>query len=246
MKSLIAALGLMALTIIPGLAADQKFTDEVLTPAVQLTTEGGACSGTVIFSDRNRATGDTATFILTAKHCVRAKGQAYSALKTEYDDELQETRTVVYPGVVWGISTASDLAIIKLDDETHVWPTVATVAPKGTVLEYNEPVVIAAFPGALSMTTTYGNLGYIEKIAQLSDVSQSTKFQRATPGIAPGSSGGSMYVQNEAGDYLLIGTATAGYRAATFINMFTPMSEIQEYLRVTKTAFDMELSGVGK
>jgi S1-C subfamily serine protease len=221
-------------------AFDAKLEAEVFEPSVKLVSDDGMCSGTVIYSDRAKVSGDASTYVLTAKHCVTKVGQTFEVQKAEYDKGLNQTRTVSYPAVALGTSFLSDLALLKLDDKTHVWPNVAKWAPEGTTLEYNEPVLITAYPAGASMTTTYGNLGYVEKVPQLADVSQSTRFQRATPDIAPGSSGGAIFVKNEAGDYLLIGTTTAGLRGFSFINMFTPLDEVQAYLKVATQMFGAE------
>lgn len=236
MKSILAAALLSALTI-PALAGEPKLDAEVFAPSVKLEMAEGSCSGTVIYSDRDKVSGDVATYVLTAKHCTKTLGEVISVQKTDYSDDLDERVIRAYPATTWGVSYASDLAIVKLDDKDDLWIGVASVLPKGTKLEYNQPVVITAYPAGASMTTTYGNLGFVEKVKQLSDVSQSTRFQRATPDIAPGSSGGALFTKDAAGDYKLIGTTTAGLRGFSFINMFTPIDEIRAYLDVASKSF---------
>jgi hypothetical protein len=59
-------------------------------------------------------------------------------------------------------------------------------------------------------------------------------YYRATPDIAPGSSGGALYHKNDAGDYELLGVTTAMARGFPYFAMYTPISDIYAYLKVAQ------------
>lgn len=79
------------------------------------------------------------------------------------------------------------------------------------------------------MTITKGLFGSLET----SDFDKPGRvYYRATPDIAPGSSGGALYHKNDAGDYELLGVTTAGARGFPFVALYTPVSDIYSYLKV--------------
>lgn len=239
-RTLIAAIGLLTFFAFPALAEGNPVT-QIYKPSVQVSMPGpmgGMCSGTVIWSDRDRLSGKVGTYVLFAKHCTSARGQIVNVEKTDYSDTLDAQVTRSYPATVWGISSDSDLAIAKLDDSQHIWPDQpAQVAGEDFRVAYGMAVQVTAYPLGLTMTTTDGRLGYVEKYAG-TGLSTSGRFQRATPDVAPGSSGGALYAQNAEGDYVLIGITTAGYRGFTFMNLFTPVDEVRAYVNVAKRSFE--------
>jgi S1-C subfamily serine protease len=83
---------------------------------------------------------------------------------------------------------------------------------------------------------TSGTLGRAEAVEAFSSISRSKEFYRSTPDIAPGNSGGAMFQKNAKGDYEVIGVATGTIRGFTYINFYSPIEEIQEYLKVALPA----------
>jgi S1-C subfamily serine protease len=223
----VAFVAAVALTNI-SFAADQQ--KEMFAPAVQI---GNFCSGTIIYSDRVKETGEAETYVLTAKHCTDSTDQRLVVNVAEYDDKLRRKFVTAYDAKVLGSSYKSDLALIRLEDKTKVFENVAKIAPKDTKVKFGQQVHVVAYPLGGSETYTVGSLGFVEVQDAFKDVSKSREFFRATPDIAPGSSGGAMFAEVN-GSYQIIGTVTGGYRGFTFVNMFTPFEEINEYLDVAR------------
>jgi S1-C subfamily serine protease len=216
-------------------AADQK--KEMFIPSVQI---GDYCSGTIIHSEREKATGDAETYVLTAKHCTSKVDERVVVNVADYDDRLRRKATVGYDGKVIGQSYKSDLALIRLNDKDKIFENVAEVAPSDTKVEFGQQVYVVAYPVGRSETFTIGTLGYVEIEEFFKDLSNTSEFFRATPDIAGGSSGGAMFAE-VAGKYQIIGTVTGGYRAFSFVNLFTPFEEINEYLDVAKKSWKTEI-----
>lgn len=209
-----------------------KIESQMLAPSVQLPS---GCSGTIVRSSRDEKSGDVSTFVLTAKHCIANKPfERISIAVRNYDEENREVSNIEYKGKVLGASYKSDLAIIKLDDTDTLFDKVATVAPEGTesTLKFGEDVVAVGYPLGLSQTMTLGTFGRIEVIPAFSSISQSQEFYRSSPDIGPGNSGGGLFHKNAKGDYELIGTVTGGPRGMSWLGMFTPIKEINEYLKI--------------
>lgn len=237
-KSLIAA---AVLSSIPISAFADPLIDQVFTPSVHLTigdamSPQGTCSGEIIKSDRDAKTGKVATYVLTAKHCVKDNEKDdFTVTKKLYDKNNKEIGSKTYLADALGTSYKSDLALLKLRDTDTYFEQVATVAPKDTTLTFGSTVELIGYPLGRSMTWTEGKLGYIEKVEQFADVSQSTYFQRATPEMAPGSSGSSMFVWSDTDKkYEVIGILTGGPKNWSWMGFYTPLDEINDYL---STAF---------
>lgn len=181
---------------------------------VQLTEDGkGFCSGTLI-DDPDLRDGNQKT-ILTAKHCVKEVGQV---IKVPYLGSY-------YDFVVKSMSEDSDLAILQTDSMFA-----APSAKISTSAHYLEKAWAIGYPLGFSQTISEGFLGAIDTQVGFQDVSRSTAFQRATVMIAPGSSGGGLF-QIEDGEYRLMGVATGINMRYFFVTYWTPLEEIQDYLK---------------
>lgn len=216
------------------LAKADPLVDQVFNPTVQL---GSFCSGAIIHSERAQKSGLVSTIVLTAKHCIEDADETIDINKARYDSHNRLVGKDVYTAEVFGTSYKSDLALLRLNDKQTLFENVGKVADKDTPLAFGQNVELIGYPLGLSMTYTTGKLGYVEKMRAFSDVSKTGEFYRATPDIAPGSSGSSMYtlVGNE---YQIIGIVTGGATKYTFVNFFTPIEEINEYLDVAKKSWD--------
>lgn len=210
--------------------------DQVLNPSVQLNEN---CSGEIIHSKRDLKTDKVNTIVLTAKHCVMTDPkQLITINKAIYNDKNRKTGTRSYLADVLGMSFKSDLAVLKLRDRSYLFDHVATVAKSDTPLQFGQSVVVVGYPLGRSMTYTEGNLGYVEDNV-FTDISSTRQFYRATPDIAPGSSGSSMFT-TVSGEYQIIGVVTGGASKFSWFNFFTPVEEINEYLDVVSKTFDKD------
>lgn len=218
------------------LAELPKMNEQMFVPSVQLgnSSTDGFCSGTLISSERDQVSGDVETFILTAKHCVtdHKDGGDISVIIHNYNTENREINAVDHKAIVYGKSYKSDLALLKLKDKDTFFKTTAKIAPKDTKLVFGQDVWVVGYPLGLSQTLTSGVLGRVETVEPFSTYSQSRQFYRSTPDIAPGNSGGAMFQKNAKGDYEIIGVATGTIRGFTYINFYSPIEEINEYLSV--------------
>lgn len=210
------------------MAHADPLVDQVRAPVVRLDAY---CSGTIVQSHRDQKSGEVQTFILTAKHCVKDDDKSMVPIAKDQYDGLNKTGKKIADGDVYGMSYKSDLALIKLRDKQTLYDSVAIVAPADINLQYGQEVVVDGYPLGLSMTETWGKLGYKEEQPAFSDISQSKMFYRATPDIVGGSSGSGMFTLDSDGKYKLIGVVTGGYQRGTYINYFTPIEEINDYLK---------------
>ena len=216
--------------------------DQVYAPSVRLDdSTGGFCSGQIVKSQRDDKTGKVGTYVLTAKHCVldTPDGETIHITKENHDDSLKKTGETRYDAKVEGKSYKSDLALLKLVDDNTFFDKVAKVAPKDIKLTFGQTVEVVGYPVGLSMTWTEGKLGYKEEQPAFKSVSQSQLFFRATPDIVGGSSGSAMYTFNN-NEYQIIGITTGGYQFGTFVNYFTPVDEINDYLDTALPKSDAE------
>lgn len=210
--------------------------DQVFTPSVQL---GDFCSGEIVYSKRDQESGDVSTVVLTAKHCVLGNEKGLVPInKAIYDNHNRQIGTSTYLSTVLGTSYKSDLALLKLRDKNTLFTDVAEVAPSDTPLRFGQEVVVVGYPMGRSMTYTEGNLGFVED-GVFPDISQSRQFYRATPDIAPGSSGSSMFTLVD-GKYQIIGITTGGARMFSWFNFFTPVEEINDYLETASKSYMTE------
>lgn len=244
---LIGAIGLafgMSFLIRDAEGADfKKMQTQAFEPSVQI---GKFCSGTIIYSDRDKKTGDVSTAILSAKHCFKrsySSGDRVIVNVANYDETLRKVSETSYLAELEGSSYKSDLSLLTLLDKDKIFPT-ATVAPEGTEKEvkFADEVVSVSFPMGMSKTFTMGHLGYIENLdGVFSDLSDSDQFYRSTPAVDGGSSGSGLFRQNAKGDYELIGVLTGSATANDFVNLYTPLDEINEYLKTAKKVYEVNV-----
>lgn len=221
------ALGLIGLIAIGSCNAKaDPLVDQVRAPVVRLDAY---CSGTIISSKRDDKTGKVATYVLTAKHCVKDDDKSMVPIAKDQYDGIKKNGKSISDGDVFGQSYKSDLALVKLRDEKDLFENVAEVASRDINLQYGQAVIVEGFPLGLGQTETEGKLGYLEQQDAFNDISQSRMFYRATPDTAPGSSGSGMFTFDN-GKYKLIGVLTGGYPRASYINYYTPVTEINDYL----------------
>ena len=204
-----------------------KLQKEVLGVTVQLN---GNCSGTVIYSNRDKESGDVTTLILSAGHCAIDKDADQRIEFPVYQDN-EVVKKDAYVGKIMGVYFGADLSLWKLKDKQTFFANVAKLAPEKPTLLMGEDVWTSGYPLGLSLTVTKGL--FISK--ETSDFSKpGTVYYKATTDIAPGSSGGGMYHKNDAGDYELLGVTTAGMRGYPFYGLYTPISDIYAYLKVAQ------------
>lgn len=227
----------MGLSITPSLSASTQdllqMENQIFGPTVRL---GEYCSGSIISSERDEVTGKVDTYVLTAKHCTKKIGEESSIQKEFHDKRNHLTKTEVYNTTTWGQYFGADLAIVKLSDTDTFFPNVAKIAPKGyeESVQFGQDVWVVGHPFGKSMTLTEGVLGFVESDPGFGIGS---KFYRATPDIAPGSSGGALYTKDGDGDFVLIGIVTGGAGGFTFFNYFTTLEDINNYLETARKAF---------
>lgn len=203
----------------------EKLQKEVLGVTVQLN---GNCSGTVIYSNRDKVSGEVTTLILSAGHCAIDKDSDQRVEFPVYQDN-EIVKKDAYVGRVYGVYFNADLSLWKLKDKQTFFPNVAKLAPEKPVLMMGEDTWTAGYPLGAALTVTKGL--FISK--ETNDYDKPGRvYYRVTTDIAPGSSGGGMYHKNEAGDYELLGVTTAGMRGFPYFGLYTQISDIYAYLKV--------------
>lgn len=217
-----------------------KAQEQMFDPAVQIRVGTnlmnipfeGLCSGQIIKSVRDFKTGKVANVILTAKHCTSDTAQRMQVVKYVHNKANREVKQDVYKAKVCARSYVSDLALLKLDDEETAFEHTASVADKDINLNFGDLVDLVGYPAGLGLTWTQGRLGYVEdtKGVAFDDVSNSGEFYRATPMMTGGSSGSSMFVEQD-GQYKVIGVLTGG--GLQYIGFYTPINEIDAFLTLS-------------
>lgn len=220
----------------------ETLRDQTLLPTVQIDDN---CSGQIVYSKRDQKTGDVATYILTAKHCVSGMtGKDVLVDVPTYDKKGRLTVETRYYADVDALSWTGDSALVKLKDaDTWFGNRTVKLAPLSRQLFEGEQVWTVGYPAALTRTITTGLLN----VGLRNDVTgKLTEFYRATPDIVGGSSGGGLYHRNDAGDYELIGTTTAGYRIGTYLGLYTTIGDIQAFLKNQAPIIYKEIYGEAK
>jgi hypothetical protein len=227
---LAAMLAVLLLVIAyPAHAADkaelEKLQKEVLGVTAQLN---GNCSGTLIYSHRDEASGEVTTLFLSAGHCAINKDSDQKIELPIYQDN-EVVKKDSYVGRVYGVYFAADLSLWKLKDKQTFFPNVAKLGPEKPALMMGEDVWTVGYPLGGVLAITKG----LFTSKETSDFSKPGMiYYRATPDIAPGSSGGALYHKNDAGDYELIGVTTAGAQGFPYFGLYTGVSDIYAYLKV--------------
>lgn len=188
----------------------------------------GNCTASLIWSDRDKVTGDVTTMFLTAKHCVEDVSDADMTIDLPVYQKGRVVKKDRYTARVFGQHYKSDLALVVLKDKQTYFAKTAKIAPKDGVPAMGDPVVTVGYPLGLQLTVTSGLFGSLETL----DVfAPGEEYFRATPSVVGGNSGGAMYRLTAAGDYELIGVTAAGHQIHSFIAFYTPLDPIHEYLK---------------
>lgn len=222
-----AGLGVGILTNEP---ADKMTLQDAAKASVQI---GKYCSGTVI-EDPDLSDGEQVT-IISAQHCLDGTQGVGTVLEINIPNivgnEYVSDKTV--KAIVTSVSDKSDLILIQILDAEE-----GRNLPKAKVYggtpQFGDEVVALGYPFGGLRTMTTGVLGYVENLMYVFKTScvfpsESCRYQKATPGVAPGSSGGGLFKETDYG-YQLIGVLTGGNPRAGFVNYYTPIDEIREFL----------------
>lgn len=218
MKRILMIAALSAALIFPALAAEPNMKSQMIEPVVKINQN---CSGTIISSDKD-GDGKVKTQILTAKHCI-------SDDAGQLNIEVTDRGKPIYDKNIWydldRKDYKSDIAVITLRDVETIYPS-ATIAIEELV-EMGDEVFVVGFPRAGIKTITRGLFSGF-------DMMDDKPLYRATPALTFGNSGGALFQRN--GDsYELIGVTSMKYRDSEFMNMFVPLQEIREFLRLKST-----------
>lgn len=171
---------------------------EAIQPSAKLTSGAGSCSGTLIYSDRDKVTGEVKSVLLTAKHCV--DGGENLQMKMEFP-VFQGHNTVgekTFYGTVLGKSYKSDLALIELNDKQTFFEQVAKVAPADYKANIGDPVVIVGNPLGLHISVSQGTWSGNQKLFNL------PSLLHINGNIIGGNSGGAAFKEDD-GVYKVVG-----------------------------------------
>lgn len=127
-----------------------KMQQQMFSPTVQLN---GNCSGTVIWSKRDEKSGEVATYVLTAKHCVSNKDRDQDVDVPVYHDSLL-VKKERYIAKVHGLYFDADLGLFRLKDRQTLFENVAKMAPAKPALRMGEDVWTVGYPLGWSLTDT--------------------------------------------------------------------------------------------
>lgn len=214
----------------PALAADAvelgKMQGQMFGHTVQLDKN---CSGSVIYSKRDEVSGKVSTLILTAKHCVDGDAKKEYEVNFPVYQNNRIVKTDSFKALVKGQYYKADLALLELRDTQTFFKDVAKIEKADATFLMGEDIWTVGYPLGLAMTVTDGQFGSLETFNY---PTSGMEYLRATPNIAPGNSGGAAYHKGQDGNYYLIGVTTAGFQGFPWINLYTPLSAIHEYLKV--------------
>lgn len=183
------------------------------------------CSGTLIHSARDNKSGEVETYVLTAKHCVKAEDKLFNVNLPVY----QKNRIVKinsYAATVYGKAYFADLALLKLRDKQTWFEHVAKIGSADAELAMGEDVWTVGYPEGRSLTVTTGLFTSAETIDFPTD---GQEYYRATPNIIGGNSGGALF-HLENGEYRLIGVTSARSVWSSWVAYYVPREAIREYL----------------
>jgi S1-C subfamily serine protease len=224
-RTLLAA-GFACLALVATAAASppdiDRFSKEVIGPTVYI----GGCTGTIIHS------GDSGTYVLTARHCTKGGEDHEVAVAIPvFDKVLRKVRDEVYYALVNTTSFNSDLSTLKLLDQDARFDVVGTIATLDAPRRIGEPVWAVGYPAFPTMSVTEGTLGPMERVGErLADQSAKKEWQRAALNLYGGNSGGALWRLTDTGRYEIIGVATAGIRGSV-ISIFVSLEDIHEFLK---------------
>lgn len=194
---------------------------------------GKYCSGTVI-NDPDLSDGEQMT-VITAKHCLDANQGVGSILEVNVPKIVgnEYTGDTTIKVIVKDVSEKSDLIRLEAVKKGEGLDIPKVDIYKGNP-KFGDDVVAMGYPLGLNKTMTKGVLGYTESLMWVFKTtcvfpSESCLYQKATPGIAPGSSGGGLFEETDDG-YQLVGVLTGADMRVTFSDFYTPVNEIREFL----------------
>lgn len=235
LKSLAVSLGLNVLVSLGVILSynvlsdsyKQSYTQDIYNSSVEVgkvNVKGefdGFCSGTVIHASVTE--GVTTQQILTAKHCLEKEPKVFIQAGTT-------TKQCPEPVTKVTKSPVSDLALLEVVSKNLCEAKVIEVAQRDTKINFGDQVFVIGYPYGTTKTVTFGRTGMLEGVEGFKNMSKSTKFQRATPQIGPGTSGGPLL--NSDGE--VIGVTTGGLGGPMgmvgFVNYFTPLNELRDFI----------------
>ena len=192
---------------------------------VKLKMIDGVCSGTVI-KDPDWTDGVQDT-ILTAKHCVKKIGEVIKILIQNFNEEGRPTSVDTYEFVVTEMSTKSDLAILQAPENAKFEAATDEIRIyNGPAPLYGTDVWGCGFPLGYGEVIVEGTLGYLEFIT--TGWTASDIYQRAVMSMAPGMSGGGVFIEID-GQFYLYGTVTGGFQGTDYA-MLMPNNEVNEFI----------------
>lgn len=201
---------------------ESKLFKEAVTYSAQLNDN---CSSTLIYSDRDKVSGEVKSILLTAKHCV-AEADGYK-MKVEFPVH-QGHRAVgekVYYGEVKGKDYKSDLALIQLTDKNTYFPSVAKVAPDNYSASLGDQAYIVGYPMGLHISVTPGNWGGLQ------NPTGNDELLHINANVVGGNSGGAAFKEID-GEYKVIGVTCCGFSRAPWVGYYTSVEDINRYLKV--------------
>jgi S1-C subfamily serine protease len=215
MKQFLAFALLSLAMAFPAHAVDPNLKAQAIEPVVKINQN---CSGTIITSEAD-ADGKVKTQILTAKHCIKGKEGTFNI-------EVTDRGKPIYDKNVWYDLDRSDpkhdISVITLRDTETVYPA-ATIAA-AELVELGDEVYVVGFPMAQVKTITHGMFtGY--------RIVEDRPHYRATAALTFGNSGGALFQKNGDG-FELIGVTSMKARDSEFMNLFVPLQEIRDFLRI--------------
>ena len=203
---------------------------EIFNPVVQVDD---GCTGTVIYSDRNKESGDVKTIILSAKHCLTKikDNQNLKVKSITADDDGNIVAETNYNAKLLGTSYKVDLGIIELRDKDKIFPSVAKLENADTRLNPGEIVISYGYALAfVPPTMVSGYLGLKQNISVSGGNFQD--FLRASTPLAGGNSGGPLFHVALDGSYKIIGVVTGAVPSFPEVAIFTSIDDIEAYLKV--------------
>lgn len=233
--SLLVLLGIMGSSLAHGAErADlAKMREQMFDPVVQLERN---CSGTVFYSGPTKPADDgdkTVTLILTAKHCIADVIGTFVVNVPVYRGG-RVVKEEAYRAKVRGSSYASDLAVLELIDDVTVFAPLVTLAAADATPVEGEDVWTVGYSAGMTRTVTAGLFGSRD---WFEFEGKEREYFRATPQIAGGNSGGTLFRRNEAGGYEQIGVTVLVMPASDFIGWYVPIDQIRDYLETAAPEF---------
>lgn len=165
--------------------------------------------------------------LLTANHCVSGdrEGFVVDEIRNTKDHKLLSYRQLMFD--VERTDGKSDLALLKVRDETYVPAATVTIAEK-LFLEEGDDVFIVGYPHAMTRTVTKGLFNGFQTIDDMNRT-----FYRSSANATGGNSGGAVAQFNpETFKYEQIGVTDMKYNDNEFMTLITTLEDIRSFLRL--------------